>query len=314
MSSAETAASGRPAADPPAAPSTAPSTAPGMPRPAAHPESIPGWFFRLDQEAFRHLLTAQSAAGLTGDILELGSYLGRSAVLLGDHLRPGERLTVCDLFDSEADDADNDAEMAMSYRSSLTRRGFEANYLAFHPELPTIVQAPTSVLADGRIPDGSCRFVHVDASHLYEHVTGDIEVARRALAENGLVALDDYRSEHTPGVSAAVWQAVFTAGLRPVLLTPMKFYGTWGDPEPVRETLLARDWRAEGFTVDEDTIAERRVLRLNNAAAGPAAARSGPRRLLLDLLPPAATRTVRRGLRALRDRRGARPGGTAGPR
>ncbi|MFF8769330.1 class I SAM-dependent methyltransferase [Kitasatospora sp. NPDC015120] len=278
------------------------------PGPAARPESIPGWFFRLDQEAFRHLLTAQSEAGLTGDILELGSYLGRSAVLLGDHLRPGERLTVCDLFDSQADDADNDAEMAMSYRSSLTRRGFEANYLAFHPELPTIVQAPTSVLADGRIPAGSCRFVHVDASHLYEHVTGDIEVARRALAEGGLVALDDYRSEHTPGVSAAVWQAVFTGGLCPVLLTPMKFYGTWGDPEPVREALLTRDWRAEGFTVDEDAIAGRRVLRLNNAVR-PAPARSGSRRLLLDLLPPAATRAVRRGLRTLRERRAAHPGG-----
>ncbi|MFE7486324.1 class I SAM-dependent methyltransferase [Kitasatospora sp. NPDC057541] len=274
---------------------------------------MPGWFFRLDQEAFHHLLTAQSTAGLTGDILELGSYLGRSAVLLGDHLRPGERLTVCDLFDSDAGDADNDAEMTMSYRSSLTRRGFEANYLAFHPELPTIVQAPTSVLADGRIPAGSCRFVHVDASHLYEHVAGDIEVARQALAANGLVALDDYRSEHTPGVSAAVWQAVFTGGLRPVLLTPMKFYGTWGDPEPVREALLTRDWRAEGFTVDEDTIADRRVLRLN-VAARPAVSHSGPRRLLLDLLPPAATRAVRRGLRALRERQGSRPGGTGGRR
>ncbi|MFC5662703.1 class I SAM-dependent methyltransferase [Kitasatospora misakiensis] len=273
------------------------------PRPAARREDIPGWFFRLDQEAFRHLLTTQSTAGTTGDVLELGSYLGRSAVLLGDHLRPGERLTVCDLFDSAAGDDDNAAEMTMSYRASLTRSGFEANYLAFHPELPTIVQAPTSVLADGRIPAGSCRFVHIDASHLYEHVAGDIEVARRALTEDGLVVLDDYRSEHTPGVSAAVWQAVFTGGLRPVLLTPMKFYGTWGDPEPVRRELLARDWRAEGFTVDEDTIAGRRVLRLNNAVPS-AAPRSGPRQLLLDLLPPVATRAVRRALGTLRAVRG----------
>ncbi|MFD5087861.1 class I SAM-dependent methyltransferase [Kitasatospora sp. NPDC058406] len=273
------------------------------PRPAPSRDTIPGWFFRLDQEAFRHLLAAQSTAGRTGDILELGTYLGRSAVLLGDHLRPGERLTVCDLFDSEAGDADNAAEMTMSYRTSLTRAAFEANYLAFHPRLPEIVQAPTSVLADGRIPADSCRFVHVDASHLYEHVAGDIEVARAALAEDGLVVLDDYRSEHTPGVSAAVWQAVFTGGLRPVLLTPMKFYGTWGDAEAVRRILLARDWRAEGFTVDEDTIAGVPVVRLNNAVRSGAAPRSTPRRLLLDLLPPVATRTVRRALRALRDRR-----------
>ncbi|WP_241681581.1 class I SAM-dependent methyltransferase [Streptomyces sp. CB01881] len=268
-------------------------------------DAIPGWFFKVDQEAFGRFLTAQTEAGHSGDLLELGTYLGRSAVLLGDHLRPGEQLTVCDLFDSEAGDADNAAEMAMSYRKTLTRTAFEANYLAFHAQLPVIVQAPTSVLADGRIPDGSCRFVHIDASHLYEHVAGDIAVARAALAEDGLVALDDYRSEHTPGVSAAVWQAVFTDGLRPVLLTPMKFYGTWGDAEAAQRTLLARDWRAEGYTVDEDTIAGARVLRLNHRAkpASEAARRSAPRRLALDLLPPVATRAARRALRALRSRR-----------
>ncbi|MFE2728002.1 class I SAM-dependent methyltransferase [Kitasatospora sp. NPDC059327] len=280
----------------------------------AHPraltrDGIPGWFFKLDQEAFTHFLTGQSAAGHTGDILELGSYLGRSAVLLGDQLRPGEQLTVCDLFDSEAVDADNAAEMTMSYRRTLTRSAFEANYLTFHPRLPVIVQAPTSVLADRRIPDGSCRFVHIDASHLYEHVAGDIEVARAALNENGLVALDDYRSEHTPGVSAAVWEAVFTGGLRPVLLTPMKFYGTWGDAEALRTLLLTRDWRADGYTVDEDSIAGARVVRLNHAV-GPGSTpphRSAPRRLALDLLPPVATRATRRLLRALRGRRAGRP-------
>ncbi|MFH9353306.1 class I SAM-dependent methyltransferase [Kitasatospora sp. NPDC017646] len=275
-------------------------------------DDIPGWFFGLDRAAFSHLLSTQTAAGVTGDILELGSYLGRSAVLLGDHLQPGERLTVCDLFDSEAGDADNAAEMTMSYRKTLTRSAFEANYLAFHGQLPEIVQAPTSALADGRIPAGSCRFVHVDASHLYEHVSGDILVARSALTEDGLVSLDDYRSEHTPGVSAAVWEAVFTGGLRPVLLTPMKFYGTWGDAGAARRTLLERDWPAEGYTVDEDTIAGHHVLRLNYRVKAPAQIpRSTPRRLALDLLPPVATRATRRVLRTLRERRAVPPARSA---
>ncbi|MFJ3219220.1 class I SAM-dependent methyltransferase [Kitasatospora sp. NPDC086801] len=280
-------------------------TAAARPAPLTR-DDIPGWFFRLDRAAFGHLLAAQTTAGDTGDILELGSYLGRSAVLLGDHLQTGERLTVCDLFDSEAGDADNAAEMAMSYRKTLTRSAFEANYLAFHSELPEIVQAPTSVLADGRIPAGSCRFVHVDASHLYEQVAGDIAVTKAALTENGVVALDDYRSEHTPGVSAAVWEAVFTGGLRPVLLTPMKFYGTWGDAAAVRQVLLGRDWRAEGYTADDDTIAGEQVLRLNYQVKAPVQ-QSTSRRLALDLLPPVATRATRRVLRTLRERRAVRP-------
>ncbi|MFG2909058.1 class I SAM-dependent methyltransferase [Kitasatospora sp. NPDC048286] len=269
-------------------------------------DDIPGWFFSLDRAAFSHLLSAQTSAGVTGDILELGSYLGRSAVLLGDHLRPGERLTVCDLFDSEAGDAENAAEMDLSYRKTLTRSAFEANYLAFHGELPEIVQAPTAVLADGRIRAHSCRFVHVDASHLYEHVAGDIAVARAALSENGLVALDDYRSEHTPGVAAAVWEAVFTGGLRPVLLTPMKFYGTWGDAAAAQAVLRERDWQADGYTADEDTIAGARVMRLNYRVKAPVQ-RSVPRRLALELLPPVATKATRRMLRTLRERRAVPP-------
>ncbi|WP_156178916.1 class I SAM-dependent methyltransferase [Saccharothrix sp. ST-888] len=262
------------------------------------PDDVPGWFWRTDQQVFGWLLDRQTAAGTSGDILELGTYLGRSAILLGSHLQSGETLTVCDLFDSDAPDDDNSAEMAMSYRGSLTRRAFEANYLAFHRHLPTVIQAPTSVLADGRISAGSCRFVHVDASHLYEHVAADIQVARAALAPDGLIALDDYRSEHTPGVAAAVWEAVFEHGLRPVCLTPEKFYGTWGDAEAVGRELRARDWRGEGYRMDEDTIADHPVHRLAwDEPPGPTperSRRSTVRRLALDLLPPVATRAIRR--------------------
>ncbi|MFF4341609.1 class I SAM-dependent methyltransferase [Kitasatospora sp. NPDC001540] len=274
------------------------SAAPTAP---ATPDDVPGWFFRVDQEVFSHLLDRQTAAGTSGDLLEMGAYLGRSAILLGNHLQSGETFTVCDLFDLDAPDDENSAEMSMSYRDTLTRRAFETNYRAFHAELPVIVQAPTSVLSDGRIAADSCRFVHIDASHLYEHVAGDILVARDALAKNGVVALDDYRAPHTPGVAAAVWEAVFTLGLRPVLMTPEKFYGTWGDPEAVRADLLARDWRAEGFRLDEEHLAGQVCHRLawDEPETPPQARRprSLSRRVALDVLPPFAARAVRRALR-----------------
>ncbi|MFJ8044723.1 class I SAM-dependent methyltransferase [Kitasatospora sp. NPDC096147] len=224
---------------------------------------VPGWFWEVDRHSFEWFLDRQERTGLRGDLLELGAYLGRSAIVMGRHLRAGEKFTVCDLFDSDAPDDSNSAEMVMSYRRTLTRDAFEVNYLAFHDELPEVVQAPTSVLADGRIPAGSCRFVHVDASHLYEHVAGDIQVARAALAPEGLLVLDDYRSEHCPGVGAAIWEAVFNHGLRPVLLTECKFYGTWGDPTALQEELLAVGGGAEGCWLNVDTIGGHRVLRLD---------------------------------------------------
>ncbi|MGP9020003.1 class I SAM-dependent methyltransferase [Streptomyces sp. BR1] len=197
---------------------------------------VKGWFWPADQLLFDWFLARQERQELHGDLLELGAYLGKSAIFMGSYLREDETFTVCDLFDSPAPDDPNSEEMDRSY-ATLTRRAFEANYLSFHDDLPVVVQAPTSVIA-GRVSASSCRFIHVDASHLYEHVHGDIEAARSLIAPDGIVAFDDFRAEHCPGVAAAVWGAVATTGLRPIAITGTKLYGTWSDPAPAREELL----------------------------------------------------------------------------
>lgn len=222
-------------------------------------EDIPGWFFPLDQRLFTHFLSA-GASGIDGDLVELGAYLGKSAVLMGQFRRPHETFTVCDLFGAVPPDQANEAENRKSY-TTLTVDGFRRNYLAFHSELPRIIQNVTSVIMEHVEPD-SVRFVHVDASHLYEHVATDILSARDMLKEGGVVALDDYRSTHTPGVSAAVWEAVFSHGLVPICLTPTKLYGTFGDSEPHRRHL--RRWLALNSDVrnHDQMIADHQVTRL----------------------------------------------------
>ncbi|MGW5635587.1 class I SAM-dependent methyltransferase [Streptomyces sp. NPDC003832] len=278
---------------------------------------VPGWFPALDQTLFTWFLDRQRALGLGGDLLELGAYLGRSAILLGRHLRPGETFTVCDLFESDAPDGANRAETSKSY-ASLTRQAFERNYLAFHDALPRVIQAPSSVVAH-EVRPGSCRFVHIDASHLYEHVRDDIGAARELLVPDGIVVLDDFRSEHTPGVSVATWEAVLNRGLRPVCLSTQKLYGTWGDPEPVQEELLAMLRAREDCGLSVQRAAGHRLVRVRACgmqpppfppsrhrvepapapepvASAPAGRprRSRSRRIAADLLPPIVTRAVRR--------------------
>ncbi|MFJ8188552.1 class I SAM-dependent methyltransferase [Streptomyces sp. NPDC096094] len=220
---------------------------------------VPGWFWPLDQVLFSWFLERQERRGTPGDLLELGVYLGKSAILLGHHLRDGETLTVCDLFETEPPDAANRAEAAKSY-SSLTRQAFERNYLSFHDTLPKIVQAVSSTITDEVAP-GTCRFAHIDASHLYEHVQGDIGAARDLLLPDGIVVLDDFRSEHTPGVAVAAWEAVLNRGLRPVCLSSQKLYGTWGDPEPVQEELLAALRGRDDVAVTVEQAAGHRLVR-----------------------------------------------------
>ncbi|GAA2821505.1 class I SAM-dependent methyltransferase [Kitasatospora sp. CM 4170] len=227
-------------------------------------DDVPGWFWDHDRHLFEWFLTRQEKAGVTGDLLEMGAYLGRSAIVIGGHLQPSETFTVCDLFDSDAPDDENAAEMEMSYRRTLTRSAFEENYLSFHDELPEIIQAPTSSLAGGRIPAGAFRFIHIDASHLYEHVVGDLQVARVALQPEGVVVLDDYRSAHTPGVAAATWEAVFNHDLKPIVLTEGKFYGTWGDPEPAQRDLLDRVDLSEDCDLTVEVLNGRRMVRIGN--------------------------------------------------
>ncbi|MFE2125323.1 class I SAM-dependent methyltransferase [Streptomyces amritsarensis] len=277
---------------------------------------VKGWFSAYDQVLFDWFLTRQNnGGGQPGDLLELGAFMGKSAIFLGRYLRPGEEFTVCDLFDSPATDDFNVAENRSSY-PTLTRRGFETNYLAFHEALPTLIQAPTSVVAD-MVKPASCRFVHVDASHLYEHVVTDIASSRLVATPDAVVVFDDYRSEHCPGVAAAVWTAVVTGELNPLCVSASKLYATWGDPAPHQAALLA--W-LEGRTDlwhGVDVIDGRPLVRIGDhgvaapeppqplhpapptepapaPAPAPAARRPGARwrKLAKDLLPPVVTRAI----------------------
>ena len=192
-------------------------------------DGIVGAFWAPDPQVFRALLDATAANG-PGDLAELGVLYGRSAVLIGSSLRDGETFTVVDLFEAEPGDAANAAENADSY-PGLSRAAFEENYLRVHPKLPVVVRGPSESVVD-HVPAGSHRFVHVDASHLHENVVRDIAAARILLAQEGVLVLDDIRTEHTPGVAAAAWQAVITSDLHPFAISPFKLYATFGDAAP----------------------------------------------------------------------------------
>jgi hypothetical protein len=257
-------------------------------------EDVPGWFGALDQSLFRWILQWQAATGPRGDLLELGSYLGKSAILLGDHLGREERFTVCDVFDSTVPDQAKSDEVQC--HPSPIRDTFESNYLAFHSRLPVIVEGPTRVIAD-HVAAESCRFVHVDASHLYEQVHEDIAVTGMLLREDGVVVCEDYRSADTPGVAAAVWDAVMAKGLNPICVSAAKFYGTWGDPVPLQQAMLSwlpsrpDDWH------HTQEIGPHRIIVIGTAepAAAPA-----HHRFLKDLLPPVLTRALKRARHLLR--------------
>lgn len=268
-------------------------------------KDVPGWFPGLDQALFTWFLEGQDAAG---DLVEVGTFLGKSAILLGRHLRAGERFTVCDLFGEPGPDEANRHEQATSsYTKTLTRAGFEANYLAFHDTLPEVVQGPSTVIVN-HVEPGSCRFVHIDASHLYEHVRADVASAHTMLAPGGIAVFDDYRTAHTPGTAMAVWEAVVSDGLRPICVSDQKLYGTWGDPDELQERLLA--WLPTlWYTYETEQVGGRRLVRVHTPK-GPDPLDARVRRLRRELRRTRAELAAVRGSTSFRVARAL----TAGPR
>jgi hypothetical protein len=186
-------------------------------------ELVPGWFDDVDAAVFRAIDEVQRSGEVMGDLLEIGAYLGKSAILLGYLLRPLERLVVCDLFTNENLDPDFDADA--THYDELSRAAFEENYARFHRRPAHVIERPSTELTHEGL-GRSFRIVHVDGSHSYEIVRRDVDTALEVLVDGGMVVIDDYRTvPHALGVAAAAWKAVTDGKLIPVLATVQKLYG-----------------------------------------------------------------------------------------
>src|SRR4051812_22346153 len=60
-------------------------------------QRIEGMFSPFSTAAVDMMLSFQKSAEAKGDILEIGTYKGKGAALLGRHLKSGERLTLVDI-------------------------------------------------------------------------------------------------------------------------------------------------------------------------------------------------------------------------
>jgi len=196
---------------------------------------IEGWFGWVDHALFRGILESQRATP-PGDLVEIGAFKGKSAVVIGDYVRPDEKFVVVDTFgDPELlGIADENAQRTKgrNYFRRLSRDQFEQNYLSIHESLPTVLQALSTEVVN-HVEPGAARFVHVDGSHQYEDVADDCRSVKRLLRGDGVVVFDDWRKPDCPGVAAAIWDSALHDGLIPVALSSQKLYGVHGDSAPL---------------------------------------------------------------------------------
>lgn len=158
---------------------------------------IEGWFSAEAAALFGLLDEAQRAAGVTGDLFEIGVHHGRSAVLLSQLARPDERLGVCDLFGEQGQN--------VSASGSGDRAIFEANMANLAPafdRLEVFARASDQLTPDqiGR----PYRLFHVDGGHLCEEALSDLRLGAAVLSDRGAIVVDDPFSAAWPGVTEGI--------------------------------------------------------------------------------------------------------------
>lgn len=195
--------------------------------------TIPGWS-PIDQLFTLHSL-AISSAPVGGDILEIGSWCGRSATILALAARstPGTSVVAIDLFPSKDDWTEN-ADGSFSFKVKLPDVGeiggyqeqtvwkepFERDiapiYAKYHSVydvfresverhgLSDIVHAHRG---DSRVIDTlgqlKVRLAFIDGDHSYDSVCNDIDQVEKVLLPGGWICLDDAFS-HYDGVNRAI--------------------------------------------------------------------------------------------------------------
>lgn len=180
---------------------------------------IDGWLSPDDATCFIHVDGVQKASAVAGDLLEIGVWHGRGAILFHHLLRDPERVYAVDMFDLR-DPAHSHFNDPARLRANAAAFGCDERLVEIRMEtsrhghrLPDLV--------DGR----RMRIVHIDGGHDYAVVRRDIEIASRLLAEGAVLVFDDFFNRKHPGTTQAIMEfMVTTPRYAPFLVTTKKLW------------------------------------------------------------------------------------------
>lgn len=204
-------------------------------------DSVPGWT-PADELLGLHAL-AVATAPLGGDILEIGSWCGRSTAVLGHAAaEAGGHVWAVDLF-PRGEDWRTNPDGSHSFSVDLGDRsvaGYEEQTVwdaPFQKDIQTLYarfngaldafnntitteglgDVVTAFRGTGEMfvgqarPNLRVRLAFLDGDHSYDAVCADIEATERVLAPGGWIAFDDAFSVYD-GVDAAIRERVIASG------------------------------------------------------------------------------------------------------
>jgi methyltransferase family protein len=151
--------------------------------------TVPGWFFPVSAAIWDTLLSYQVENNIRGNLMEIGVYKGKSAVMAALHSQANE---TCILVDPMPLD---DVRQRIEYLVPQT----QCQYLQEKSQYLLRYAFLTEAARD-------FRWIHIDGEHTAEAVSNDLSIAETLLCDRGILAVDDFFSPSYPQITLAVFR------------------------------------------------------------------------------------------------------------
>ena len=155
--------------------------------------NVDGWFLEEAAATWDCLLQFQHTAKITGNLLEIGVWNGKSALMSVLHAGAGEIQLLVDPRDLK-EALDNLRKLRADATIDCYQKPSRA--LFKHPEYRNMLS--------------SFRWIHIDGRHSAQDVSVDLRLADDLLNDNGMVVVDDFFYAGYPQVTQAVYQYLFS--------------------------------------------------------------------------------------------------------
>src|SRR5258708_9304320 len=172
------------------------------------------------------LLAFQAQQGITGDMVEMGVFRGKSAAVLARRMSPSETLHLYDIEDyldrDKVGRSSTKIEFNIKNTFDLKRR-----------DLKNLKR--------------STKFCHVDASHMFDPTVHEIDLADYMLADYGILCLDDFTNLNYSQILSSTFKYLFTrqTDLTIFLVTAEKAYLCRRRALPIYEQFILNDMQGQ---------------------------------------------------------------------
>ncbi len=158
-------------------------------------EQVRGMSSRFAAAICGHLIRRQSALGIGGELVEIGTFEGRFFIAMALGLAPGEKALGIDRFDWP------DAGIEERFLANCAAHAIgQECYSHWKTDSREITPAELHKRLCGR----PIRFVHIDSHHSRECLTNDLELVTPLLHRDGIVCIDDMLHPGYPVLISAV--------------------------------------------------------------------------------------------------------------